>query len=116
MHLCRPDVATDLDETVAGEEGAEANEIADDKSAVTAFQRGPDETAEAYAKRIFQRVFEEDILKVLSMEVCPAMALHSDYCTTQGRPEESVRPKKGVASPSYARQARRFPRTPVCLQ
>ncbi len=81
MHLCRPDVATDLDETVAGEEGAEANEIADDRSAVSAFQRGPDETAEAYAKRIFQRVFEEDILKVLSMEVCPAMALHSDYFT-----------------------------------
>ena len=37
----------------------------------TAFLRGPDEPAEAYARRIFCRVFDEDIVKVLSMEVLP---------------------------------------------
>lgn len=68
-HTCRPDIPTDLDEAAAGEEGAEGNGDAGDHSAATAFVRGPEEAAEAYAKRIFCRVFEEDINRVLSMEV-----------------------------------------------
>lgn len=65
LHICRPDIATDLDEAAASEDGAEASEG-------TVFLRGPDETAEAYARRIFTRVFEEDIVRVLSMEVSSA--------------------------------------------
>ena len=73
QHICRPDIATDLDEAAAGDPSAEANGHAEAQSAATAFARGPDETAEAYAKRVFCRVFEEDINTVLSMEVCPAL-------------------------------------------
>ena len=62
---------TDLDEAAAKEEGAEAIGGAGDGDNATAFLRGPDESAEAYARRIFHRVFEEDIVKVLSMEVLP---------------------------------------------
>ena len=71
QRTCRPDVATDLDEAAAGEEGAEANGDTGDHISASAFVRGPDETADTYAKRIFCRVFEEDINRVLSMEVRP---------------------------------------------
>ena len=72
---CRPDIATDLDEAAVGAEGAEADGDAGEESAATAFVRGADETAEAYARRIFSRVFEEDIVRVLSMEVCSKLRL-----------------------------------------
>ena len=62
---------TDLDEAAAKEEGADANGDAADGHNATAFLRGHDEPAEAYARRIFCRVFDEDIVKVLSMEVLP---------------------------------------------
>ena len=62
---------TDLDESAAKEERADADGDAADDNKAPAFLRGPDEPAEAYARRIFHRVFEEDIMKVLSMEVLP---------------------------------------------
>ena len=62
---------TDLDEAAAKEEGADANGDAADGQDATAFLRGPDEPTEAYARRIFHRVFDEDIVEVLSMEVLP---------------------------------------------
>ena len=63
---CRPDQITDLDEGDAPrEEGEEEN----GGEATSAFLRAEGESAEAYAARIFRRVFCEDIQSVLSMEV-----------------------------------------------
>ena len=85
QYTCRPDIATDLDEAAAGDQGAEPTGDAGAQSAATAFARGPDETAEAYAKRIFCRVFEEDINTVLSMEVCPQPCSYCHGCKDASR-------------------------------
>ena len=78
----RPDQVTDLDERDApGEEGEEGSGDAQQRNgaAASAFLRAGDESAAAYAARIFRRVFCEDIRGVLSMEVCalgPAGCAH----------------------------------------
>ncbi|KAK9806335.1 hypothetical protein WJX72_010622 [[Myrmecia] bisecta] len=62
----RPDVVTDLDEAEAnGEDGAEGHEEKEDPSF---FLRRDGETADAYARRIFHRVFTYDIERVLRMK------------------------------------------------
>lgn len=61
----RPDQVTDLDENdnKEGEEGGEKEE------GPSVFLRRDGESADAYAARIFRRVFTEDIENVLTMEV-----------------------------------------------
>mmetsp|Transcript_31100 Transcript_31100/g.78556 ORF Transcript_31100/g.78556 Transcript_31100/m.78556 type:complete len:631 (+) Transcript_31100:110-2002(+) len=63
----RADTVTDLDE---GEQGAAEGEgrPAEDAGDASAFLRGEAESADAYAERIFRRVFQEDIERVLRME------------------------------------------------
>ncbi len=58
-------MVTDLDEETAEEKEAGQK---DDPSF---FQRGADEDAEPYARRVFQRVFCDDIQRVLRMDVRP---------------------------------------------
>ena len=62
---------TDLDEAAAKEGGTDAYGNTAVGNKASAFLRGPDEPAEAYARRIFDRIFGKDIVKVLSMEVLP---------------------------------------------
>ncbi|CAL8466635.1 g6171 [Coccomyxa elongata] len=59
----RPDQVTDLDEGENKEEGEEARE-----EGPSAFLRQDGESVEAYAARIFKRVFTDDIENVLTME------------------------------------------------
>ena len=66
--LCSPDVVTDLDEKTAEEKEAEANGA--EAASANDFLRQDGELPEAYARRVFKRVFCQDIEKVLSMEVC----------------------------------------------
>ena len=61
----RPDATTDLDE--ASGEGKENGEARTEDP--SAFLRGIDEAADAYARRIFDLVFCRDIEKALGMEV-----------------------------------------------
>lgn len=67
LHKCmvdRPDQVTDLDEGENKEEGEEARE-----EGPSAFLQRDGESVEAYAARIFERVFTDDIENVLTMEV-----------------------------------------------
>ena len=66
--LCSPDVVTDLDEKTAEEKEAEANGA--EQVTANDFLRQDGELPEAYVRRVFKRVFCQDIEKVLSMEVC----------------------------------------------
>ena len=68
--LCSPEVVTDLDEKTAEEKEAEGNGA--EQASANDFLRQDGELPEAYARRVFKRVFCQDIEKVLSMEVCCA--------------------------------------------
>ena len=98
----RADAVTDLDEGAApsdptqgpaegqdgagpqpGQEGAAEQKEAEDPSA---FLRQEGEAAEAYASRIFERVYGHDIERVLRMEVsishtqrCESVAVYTSY-------------------------------------
>lgn len=98
----RADAVTDLDEgaapsdptqgpaegqdgagSQAGQEGAAEQKEAEDPSA---FLRQEGETADAYARRIFERVYGHDIERVLRMEVsignaqrCETVGMHTSY-------------------------------------
>ena len=56
-------MVTDLDEETAEEKDS------GEKDDPSFFQRGADESAEPYARRVFQRVFCDDIQRVLRMDV-----------------------------------------------
>ncbi|KAK9866086.1 hypothetical protein WJX84_007709 [Apatococcus fuscideae] len=64
----RADVVTDLDEAAEkAEEGAEGDAAAAAEQEASFFVRHPEETSEAYAERIFHRVFCFDIERVIGM-------------------------------------------------
>lgn len=71
---------TDLDEEGDKERDGEAPAVNGDGSGhsngASAFLRQDGETAKAYARRIFQRVFQEDIETVLKMEVREELPSH----------------------------------------
>ena len=61
---------TDLDEAAEkAEEGAEGDAAAAAEQEASFFVRHPEETSEAYAERIFHRVFCFDIERVIGMTV-----------------------------------------------
>ena len=66
-------MVTDLDEETAEEEAGQK----DDPSF---FQRGADEAAEPYARRVFQRVFCDDIQRVLRMDVRTLAYMYVALC------------------------------------
>ena len=68
-HAFRPDVITDLDEETAEEKAA------GEKDDPSFFQRRAGEGAEEYARRVFQRVFCNDIQRVLRMDVSSLAAI-----------------------------------------
>ncbi len=67
-------MVTDLDEETAEE--TEAGQ----KDDPSFFQRGADEAAEPYARRVFQRVFCDDIQRVLRMDVRPLAYMYAAPC------------------------------------
>lgn len=71
---------TDLDEEGDkerdGEAPAEKGDGGGHSNGASAFLRQDGETAEAYARRIFQRAFQEDIETVLKMEVHEELPSH----------------------------------------
>jgi hypothetical protein len=74
----RPDVITDLDEETAEEKAA------GEKDEHSFFQREAGEGAEDYARRVFQRVFCNDIRRVLRMDVRSlAATCCADRCPSQ---------------------------------
>ena len=76
----RPDVITDLDEETAEEKAA------GEKDDPSFFLRGEGEGAEAYARRVFQRVFCDDIQRILRMDVRPLPASrHASRCLQLSR-------------------------------
>lgn len=101
----RADAVTDLDEgaapsdptqgpaegqdgagSQAGQEGAAEQKEAEDPSA---FLRQEGETADAYARRIFERVYGHDIERVLRMEVSIS---HAQRCETVGMHTHPTKP------------------------
>lgn len=77
--LCSPEVVTDLDEKTKEEEAAETDGA--EKDDPSDFLQRNGESAETYARRIFERVFCRDIEKVLSMEV---RLLSESFFSTRG--------------------------------
>ena len=65
----RPDEATDLDEggPTAGEAAEAERKVENADTSI--FLRGDGESSGAYARRIFERVFCQDILQLASVEV-----------------------------------------------
>lgn len=83
VHGCRPDQVTDLDE------GENKEEDGAQEEGPSAFLRQDGEFAEAYAARIFRRVFTEDIQNVLKMEVgCICITRLPFYCSSEAMSEK----------------------------